>query len=120
MKPKQLVVLGDSGVYGWGDRDSGGWWERLNGTGCNGPQGRSIPSASAVMVERRPPAGMGSGIPRGTAASDAGRILLAVGLNDSAAGRADGRQQLSREALGFGMAQLLIEMGQHTQVLCRG
>ena len=26
---KQLVVLGDSGVLGWGDRIGGGWCERL-------------------------------------------------------------------------------------------
>ena len=26
---KQLVVLGDSGVLGWGDRQAGGWCERL-------------------------------------------------------------------------------------------
>ena len=25
MKPKQLLVIGDSGVYGWGDREAGGW-----------------------------------------------------------------------------------------------
>ena len=27
--PKKLVVIGDSGVYGWGDPDQGGWCERL-------------------------------------------------------------------------------------------
>ena len=29
MRPKQLVVMGDSGVLGWGDRLAGGWCERL-------------------------------------------------------------------------------------------
>ena len=29
MKPRQLLVIGDSGVYGWGDREAGGWCERL-------------------------------------------------------------------------------------------
>ena len=29
MRPRQLVVLGDSGVLGWGDRVAGGWCERL-------------------------------------------------------------------------------------------
>ena len=29
MGPRQLVVLGDSGVLGWGDRDGGGWCQRL-------------------------------------------------------------------------------------------
>ena len=27
--PRQLIVLGDSGVHGWGDRESGGWCQRL-------------------------------------------------------------------------------------------
>ena len=25
--PKQLVVIGDSSVYGWGDNEGGGWCE---------------------------------------------------------------------------------------------
>ena len=28
--PKQLVVIGDSSVYGWGDNEGGGWCERLS------------------------------------------------------------------------------------------
>ena len=31
-KSRQLVVIGDSCVYGWGDREGGGWCERLR---CN-------------------------------------------------------------------------------------
>ena len=27
--PRQLLVLGDSGVHGWGDREAGGWCQRL-------------------------------------------------------------------------------------------
>ena len=27
--PRKLVVLGDSGVFGWGDPEQGGWCERL-------------------------------------------------------------------------------------------
>mgnify|MGYP006272628897 CR=1 FL=1 len=27
--PRKLIVLGDSGVYGWGDPEEGGWCERL-------------------------------------------------------------------------------------------
>ena len=27
--PKQLIVIGDSSVYGWGDLEGGGWCERL-------------------------------------------------------------------------------------------
>ena len=48
-------------------------------------------------------------------------VLLAVGLNDTArVGRPDGRQQLSSEAYGFGMGQLLSEMKRLTQVLVIG
>ena len=38
--PKQLVVIGDSSVYGWGDNEGGGWCERLRkdwGNNQNGP-----------------------------------------------------------------------------------
>ena len=38
--PKQLVVIGDSSVYGWGDNEGGGWCERLRKDWCkkqNGP-----------------------------------------------------------------------------------
>ena len=31
--PKQLVVIGDSSVYGWGDNEGGGWCERLRKEG---------------------------------------------------------------------------------------
>ena len=27
--PKQLIVIGDSSVYGWGDTEGGGWCESL-------------------------------------------------------------------------------------------
>ena len=48
-------------------------------------------------------------------------VLLSVGLNDTArVGRPDGRQQLSSEAYGFGMGQLLSEMKRLTQVLVIG
>ncbi len=33
--PKQLVVIGDSSVYGWGDNEGGGWCERLRKDWCN-------------------------------------------------------------------------------------
>ena len=26
---KKLIIIGDSGVYGWGDLEGGGWSERL-------------------------------------------------------------------------------------------
>ena len=27
--PPKLIALGDSGVFGWGDLEAGGWAERL-------------------------------------------------------------------------------------------
>ncbi len=27
---KKLIIIGDSGVYGWGDLEGGGWCERLS------------------------------------------------------------------------------------------
>ena len=38
--PKQLVVIGDSSVYGWGDNEGGGWCERLRKDWCNNPMGQ--------------------------------------------------------------------------------
>ena len=32
--PKQLVVIGDSSVYGWGDNEGGGWCESLEKIGA--------------------------------------------------------------------------------------
>ena len=36
--PRQLLVFGDSGVVGWGDRDGGGWCERLRREWMRSPQ----------------------------------------------------------------------------------
>ena len=61
--PRQLIVLGDSGVHGWGDREAGGWCQRLRLRWMN------LPSAPVVYplgirgdgLERWPPAGAESG-----------------------------------------------------------
>ena len=48
-------------------------------------------------------------------------ILLSVGINDTArVGRADGRPQLSEDAFGFGMRQLLAEVQRHCRVFVTG
>ena len=124
MKPKQLVVLGDSGVYGWGDRDGGGWCERLRRDWMQWPAGPVIYSLGirGDGLERVAARWHGEWHCRGELRRQTpDGILLAVGLNDSArVGRADGRQQLSTDALGFGMAQLLVDMGKNTQVLVLG
>ena len=124
MKPKQLVVLGDSGVYGWGDRDGGGWCERLRRDWMQWPAGPVIYPLGirGDGLERVAARWHGEWHCRGELRRQTpDGILLAVGLNDSArVGRADGRQQLSQDALSFGMGQLLMQMGQHTQVLVLG
>ena len=85
--PRQLIVLGDSGVHGWGDRESGGWCQRLRLRWMN------LPSAPVVY-----PLGIrGDGLEcvaarwrsewccRGELRRQTpGGLLLSVGLNDTA------------------------------------
>jgi lysophospholipase L1-like esterase len=109
--PRKLIVLGDSGVYGWGDPEEGGWCERLR------RHWMSLPGGPVLY-----PLGVrGDGLERVSARLQAEvlcrgelrrqtpqGILLAVGLNDCArVGRADGRPQLDAEGFLFGMEQLL-------------
>ena len=122
--PKQLVVLGDSGVHGWGDREGGGWCERLRLDWMRTPAG---PVVYGLGIR-------GDGLER-----VAGRwqrewacrgelrrqtpdgVILSVGLNDSArVGRPDGRPQLNLEGYSFGMGQLLDEIRSQTSVLVLG
>ncbi|MCP9852579.1 arylesterase [Synechococcus sp. HJ21-Hayes] len=109
--PKKLIVLGDSGVYGWGDPEEGGWCERLRRHWMGLPGG---PVLYPLGVR-------GDGLERVAARLDREvscrgelrrqqphGILLAVGLNDTArVGRADGRPQLDAEGFLFGLQQIL-------------
>ena len=109
--PRKLIVVGDSGVYGWGDPEEGGWCERLRRHWMGLPAG---PVLYPLGVR-------GDGLERVAArlAAEVGcrgelrrqqphGILLAVGLNDSArVGRPDGRPQLDPEGFLFGLQQLL-------------
>jgi lysophospholipase L1-like esterase len=104
-------VLGDSGVYGWGDPEEGGWCERLRRHWMGLPGG---PVLYPLGVR-------GDGLERVAARLDREvscrgelrrqqphGILLAVGLNDTArVGRADGRPQLDAEGFLFGLQQIL-------------
>ena len=124
MAPKQLVVLGDSGVQGWGDRDGGGWCERLRLDWMRTPGG---PVVYGLGIR-------GDGLERVAARwthewSCRGErrrhrpdgVMLSVGLNDSArVGRRDGRAQLNLDGYGFGMGQLLDEIRRETSVLVLG
>jgi lysophospholipase L1-like esterase len=122
--PKKLVVIGDSGVYGWGDSLEGGWCERLR------RHWMGLPLAPVVY-----PLGVrGDGLERVAARLPAELacrgefrrqtpqgLLLAVGLNDTArVGRRDGRPQLAPEAFLFGLQQLLRPLRQQIPVLVLG
>ena len=111
--PRKLVVLGDSGVYGWGDPEQGGWCERLRRHWMELPGGPVLYNlgvrgdglerlASRLRSEVLCRGELRRQTPQG--------ILLGVGLNDLArVGRADGRHQLAPEAFLFGLQQLLLE-----------
>jgi lysophospholipase L1-like esterase len=111
--PRKLVALGDSGVYGWGDPDQGGWCERLRrhwmelpggpvlynlGVRGDGLERLALRLRHEVLcrgeLRRQTPQG----------------ILIGIGLNDLArVGRSDGRHQLAPDAFLFGLQQLLSE-----------
>ncbi len=109
--PRKLIVLGDSGVYGWGDPLEGGWCERLR------RHWMGLPVAPVLY-----PLGVrGDGLERVAARLQAEvacrgelrrqqpqGILLATGLNDSArVGHPDGRPQLEPEGFLFGLERVL-------------
>ena len=86
--PKQLVVIGDSSVYGWGDNEGGGWCERLRkdwSKNQNGPviyqlgvRGDGIEKVSSRWEKEWASRGE-------TRRNKPKAILLNVGLNDTAA-----------------------------------
>ncbi len=122
--PRKLVVLGDSGVYGWGDPDEGGWCERLRRHWMGLPEGPvlyplGVRGDGLERVAARLAAEVGC---RGELRRQRPQgILLAVGLNDTArVGRPDGRPQLAEDAFLFGLQQLLREAGAIAPVLVLG
>ncbi len=123
-QPKQLVAIGDSGVYGWGDKDEGGWCERLRRNWMNLPQAPIVYQlgirgdglekvAQRWKTEWKHRGELRRKLPDG--------VLISVGINDTARiGRPDGRPQLSSEAFRFGYYQLLKDIKNHTNVLVMG
>ena len=111
--PRKLVVLGDSGVYGWGDPEEGGWCERLRRHWMGLPEG-PVPYNLGVRGDGLEK--LAARLQREVACRGELRrqqpqgILIGIGLNDSArVGRADGRPQLAPEAFLFGLQQVLRE-----------
>lgn len=109
--PPKLIALGDSGVFGWGDPEGGGWVERLKRHWMPRPQApvlynlgvrgdglerlaARLPHEFAVRGELRRQQPQG--------------LLIGIGLNDSArVGRADGRYQMEPEGFLYGVERLL-------------
>ncbi len=121
---KQLIVIGDSTVYGFGDINGGGWCERLKkdwskiknnpilyNLGVRGDGLEKVASrwesewASRGETRRNKPKG----------------ILLNVGLNDTAKiGQKNGRNQLGIEGFAYGFERLINEMKSKTDVFVIG
>lgn len=122
--PRKLIVLGDSGAYGWGDPEHGGWCERLRRHWMGlpdgpvvynlGVRGDGLERVMARLVQEVAARGeLRRQRPQG--------ILLSVGLNDCARiGGPGGRPQLSPEAFLFGLQQLLREARQLAPPLVLG
>jgi len=109
--PRKLVVLGDSGVFGWGDPEQGGWCGQLRRHWMGTPGGPVVYNLGVRgdglerLAARLGPEVLGRGELRRQRPQG---ILLAVGLNDSARiGRPDGRPQLDAAGFLFGFQQLL-------------
>ncbi|MFN9646113.1 MAG: GDSL-type esterase/lipase family protein, partial [Cyanobacteriota bacterium] len=111
--PRKLAVVGDSGVFGWGDPEEGGWCERLRRHWMGLPEGPGLYTLGVRGdgLERVAARLHGEVVARGELRRQIPQgILLAVGLNDTArVGRPDGRPQLAPEAFLFGLRQLLRE-----------
>lgn len=121
---KKLIVIGDSAVYGFGDREAGGWCERLR---CHWMSDPGAPVVYTLGVR-------GDGLEsvarrwqrewqcRGELRRQVpDAVLLAIGLNDTARiGRPDGRPQLTADAYRFGLQQLLTEMRRNAKVMVMG
>ena len=122
--PRKLIVLGDSGVVGWGDPEEGGWCERLRRHWMGLPQGPvlyplgvrgdSLERVAARLQQEVSCRGeLRRQLPQG--------ILLAVGLNDTArVGRPDGRPQLDADGFLFGVKQMLEQAKTLAPVLVLG
>ena len=122
--PKQLVVIGDSSVYGWGDIEGGGWCERLRkdwSRNKNGPviyqlgvRGDGIEKVSFRWEKEWSSRGE-------TRRNKPNAILLNIGLNDTPTiGQKNGRHQLEINGFEYGLERLICEMKSKTQVFVIG
>ena len=122
--PKQLVVIGDSSVYGWGDTEGGGWCERLKKDWSKNQHGPIIYQLGVRGdgIEKVALRWEKEWSSRGeTRRNKPKAILLNVGLNDTAAiGQKDGRNQLEINGFEYGLERLIYEMKSQAQVFIIG
>ena len=121
---KKLIIIGDSGVYGWGDTEGGGWCERLRQKWLKSEDAPIIYSlgvrgdglekvAKRCKSEWKTRGELRRKVPEG--------LLLSIGLNDTARiGREDGRPQLSEDSFKFGLKRLLNEIKEEVDVMVLG
>ncbi|KGG12560.1 MULTISPECIES: GDSL-type esterase/lipase family protein [Prochlorococcus] len=122
--PKQLIVIGDSSAYGWGDVIQGGWcerlrrnWMKIEGAPIIYPLGIRGDGLEKVAKRWRSEWQCRGELRRNL--PDA--LLLTIGINDTAKiGRKDGRPQLSSDAFKFGLGSLLREMSKEANVMVMG
>ncbi len=122
--PKKLIIMGDSGVYGWGDLEGGGWSERLRQDWIKienapiiyslGVRGDGLEKlAKRYKNEWESRGELRRKVPEG--------LLLSIGLNDTARiGTKDGRPQLTEDAFKFGLKRLISEIKKEVQVMMIG
>ena len=121
---KQLIVIGDSSVYGWGDKEGGGWCERLRKDWSQfknnpiiyplGIRGDGLEKVSDRWEKEWSSRGE-------TRRNKPEGILLNIGLNDTARiGQKDGRHQLDIEGFQYGIERLINEMSSKTKVFVMG
>ena len=122
--PKQLIVIGDSSVYGWGDQEGGGWCERLKRDWSryeNSPIIYQL-GVRGDGIERVASRWEKEWLARGeTRRNKPKGILLNVGLNDTARiGQPKGRPQIEIDGFEYGFERLINAMKALTDVFVIG
>ncbi len=122
--PKQLIVIGDSSVYGWGDTEYGGWCERLRKDWSkikNGPIIYPL-GVRGDGIEKVAQRWEKEWLNRGeTRRNKPKGILLNVGLNDTARiGQINGRPQLEIDGFEYGFDRLINDMKSKTDIFVLG
>tara|TARA_B100000073_G_C23706137_1_gene562375 strand:+ start:270 stop:917 length:648 start_codon:yes stop_codon:yes gene_type:complete len=122
--PKQLIVFGDSSVYGWGDTEGGGWCERLKKDWSKDTRGPIIYQLGirGDGIENLASRWEREWSSRGeTRRNKPKGILLSIGLNDTARiGQRNGRHQLEIDGFGYGLERLIYDMKKQTNVFVIG